>query len=506
MPQSTFGENVLRFLKASLSLDSKLRKITIQVVEGGEMGIDLLFDKESYLLRLHERWLDFSKIHMTSTCELAKLGWYNLPSAPFFCDHVVEDLLELVIQEVRPALDIEYQRSMDFRTKAREYIRQTPRGIQVSNKLARELEVRWTSDQNSLIIETYGGNIMYTVTLHSMSSCEAMLTDYLFDGKKACKCPPQDVSQEASMYVFKELNVEEKYFPMVARVGEQSFFGQPPEPISPLRKPVDIQQQSTSLPRREKPPMAPKSRSSVQKKSDNKKKDKPSATKENIPHPTKVRDEDKMVLDTDPNSESDSSEVDSVFGHIEDDIQSKTKKALEYDEKQWIQWYDDKLPILESRLFDLMSQPSGAICKPFTRNASNPYYEPLKYSFKINTYIRVYEKSKSTTDAQESSSSYIARIHQFHGRGSGCKINVAHLVVTKFSPIIFDPLFPDFSSFSKTREVLLHFNNTRNMGQLLDAEVIGLPNIQKVKPFPRRIRYGLPSDTSKINLHSISHS
>jgi hypothetical protein len=48
-----------------------------------------------------------------------------------------------------------------------------------------------------------------------------------------CGCPLQIVSQELDSIVFAGLDVEEKYFPMIARNYHQAFFGVPPESLQP---------------------------------------------------------------------------------------------------------------------------------------------------------------------------------------------------------------------------------------------------------------------------------
>lgn len=48
-----------------------------------------------------------------------------------------------------------------------------------------------------------------------------------------CSCPRQMVAQSQSNAVFSDLDSMEPYFPMVSRVGDASFFGLAPAPISP---------------------------------------------------------------------------------------------------------------------------------------------------------------------------------------------------------------------------------------------------------------------------------
>jgi hypothetical protein len=53
------------------------------------------------------------------------------------------------------------------------------------------------------------------------------------EGIAECGCPYQISSQQDSEVIFKELDAEEKYFPMVARDYDQAFFGVPPEASHP---------------------------------------------------------------------------------------------------------------------------------------------------------------------------------------------------------------------------------------------------------------------------------
>ncbi len=49
----------------------------------------------------------------------------------------------------------------------------------------------------------------------------------------SCGCPEQIVSQKESRTVFRDLILEQEYFPMVSRKDAQAFFGLPPQRLRP---------------------------------------------------------------------------------------------------------------------------------------------------------------------------------------------------------------------------------------------------------------------------------
>lgn len=48
-----------------------------------------------------------------------------------------------------------------------------------------------------------------------------------------CDCAHQVASQSDAKAIFSELNHGEEYFPMIARIGNETFFGIPPPPVAP---------------------------------------------------------------------------------------------------------------------------------------------------------------------------------------------------------------------------------------------------------------------------------
>ena len=176
VPNDPFCVGIERALKASLSLDPRLDGIGIQFVRGGEMDIDLLFTKEHNLLRVHEKWIDFHKIHEGTDCEIFEFveGREELTDTePFSCDHVVEELFELAINQVGPQLELDQNECRDVQRQARTRIRQTPRLIKLRpTSQANELEVSWTGNESGIVSQQYAADIMFHVTLHTTRTCE----------------------------------------------------------------------------------------------------------------------------------------------------------------------------------------------------------------------------------------------------------------------------------------------------------------------------------------------
>ena len=100
----------------------------------------------------------------------------------FFCDHVFQDLFELVVNELSGPLGLSQDECISIRRTARECVQKMPRRVSVS-KTGRvgELEVRWTRNDNALIAQKYSANVHYQVILHKKSTCERKAELLSFD-------------------------------------------------------------------------------------------------------------------------------------------------------------------------------------------------------------------------------------------------------------------------------------------------------------------------------------
>ena len=288
--ENPFSIGVLRALSAALSLDQWTEDINIHFVKGGDTAIDVLFKEKKKVLLVHEKWIDFHRIHEGASCEVSRFA-QELPAEmeAFFCDHVVEDLCQLVLDHIRSPLNLHHQESLKLRRVVRERVQQIPRLINFfRTDRANELGVTWTGNESGCISKKYSANMQYHVILHSMSTCWSKEGELLhqagtyissagalqmkFQGllimsvteptvtppesgshatgatNARCGCAHQVVPHRDAKAFFSELNHEEAYFPMIARLGSGTFFGIPPAPIAPPKPTVNQGTDSASQP------------------------------------------------------------------------------------------------------------------------------------------------------------------------------------------------------------------------------------------------------------------
>ncbi|KAI8316645.1 hypothetical protein K4K61_003301 [Colletotrichum sp. SAR11_59] len=151
-----FGLNISRILKSVLAMDTALSGIQLQFVQGADTTIDLHFDPKSGVLQINHRWLNFEAVHVETPCEFFEIAKHDDVDDIFYCDHVVEDLLELAMNHIRDYVDISPSKAIELRRQTREYIRQTPRGVQVSTtSKAGELQVHWLRNNYEMVSRNY---------------------------------------------------------------------------------------------------------------------------------------------------------------------------------------------------------------------------------------------------------------------------------------------------------------------------------------------------------------
>jgi hypothetical protein len=93
VPDTTFARAVDRALRACFALLKFTDHIQVVYVEGSTGKVDVYFDKGQGVLKLHRRWLDFACTHHQSFCRPWSPSNLADTNAPFFCCHVVEELL-----------------------------------------------------------------------------------------------------------------------------------------------------------------------------------------------------------------------------------------------------------------------------------------------------------------------------------------------------------------------------------------------------------------------------
>ncbi|KAJ0365560.1 hypothetical protein COL154_004417 [Colletotrichum chrysophilum] len=177
-----FGLNISRVLKSVLAMDTALSGIQLQFVQGADTTIDLHFDPKSGVLQINHRWLNFEAVHVETPCEFFEIAKHDDVDDIFYCDHVVEDLLELAMNHIRDYVNISPSKAIELRRQAREYIRQTPRGVQVSTtSKACELQVHWLRNNYELVSRNYLERKVCNVKLHSLSTCETRREDLIIN-------------------------------------------------------------------------------------------------------------------------------------------------------------------------------------------------------------------------------------------------------------------------------------------------------------------------------------
>ncbi|KAF4809060.1 hypothetical protein CGCSCA5_v011769 [Colletotrichum siamense] len=177
-----FGQNMSRVLESVLAMDPALSGIQLQFVQAAHTTIDLHFDANSRVLRINHKWLDFEAVHVKTPCEFFEVAKHHDVGKIFCCDHAVEDLLELAINHMRYYVDLLPSKATELQRQSREYIRQTPRGVQVSTTpKAGELRVHWLRNRYKLVSQTYGETTVCNITLHSVSKCKPRREDLIIN-------------------------------------------------------------------------------------------------------------------------------------------------------------------------------------------------------------------------------------------------------------------------------------------------------------------------------------
>ncbi|EXJ62058.1 hypothetical protein A1O7_02491 [Cladophialophora yegresii CBS 114405] len=164
LPTDVFGLNIVRALKGSFSLDSKLMDLQFEFVDGAHTSIDLLYDQNLKVLHIHGKWLNFTHMHRGSNCEFFRaIGEHPVDSDHgFVCDHVVQDLLETAFDELRIPFGLTHEGASCLRRNAVEYLRQTPRAVTLKVPTATNtLKVSWIGNESGILIRQFGANIHY---------------------------------------------------------------------------------------------------------------------------------------------------------------------------------------------------------------------------------------------------------------------------------------------------------------------------------------------------------
>ncbi|KAJ0329323.1 hypothetical protein COL922a_012880, partial [Colletotrichum nupharicola] len=108
------------------------------------------------------------------------------------------------MNHIRDYVDVYPSKAIELRRQAREYIRQTPRGVQVSTtSKTGELQVHWLRNNYEMVSRNYLEKKVCNVKLHSLSICETrredltINTEHLSSARSEPIAPPSGRSHSA---------------------------------------------------------------------------------------------------------------------------------------------------------------------------------------------------------------------------------------------------------------------------------------------------------------------
>ncbi|KAF9876159.1 hypothetical protein CkaCkLH20_06102 [Colletotrichum karsti] len=454
---SPFAAGVERMLRTVLSMDPRLRSVTPVFVNGGNIGINLHYKKEQKALLIHRKWLDFGKAHENSACEFSKLTTLEggQEASAFACDHVVEDLFELAVNDLRGHLQISPMEAIDLRREARERLHQTPRDVQIANYSGgNALQVTWIGTSSGVASKYYEDRIFCIVALHAMSSCENRREELVKStnvaaSEASCRCEHRKVGLSESSATFHDLDPAETYFALLWHHD---------------LRPSDQPTAGISSTPQEGPASSPL----------------PYVDPANDDNGNDVDDSDIMDMDDQslPMLKSESP----VGGG--EDVTRQLMDAWNKDEQEWNSYQETELTTTLTRGLIMRTRCSCDAMYPETSFDDTHYDdERLDFTFEKNQWIVMRDRTMAFHE-------YVAWVHEVHAESENC-INKPHLTITKYSSCRSDTLLWEAETSGMTEtsdidveseEMLLHFSSLHHMGQLADAEVIEIDDITVVRP------------------------
>ncbi|KAJ3958603.1 hypothetical protein N0V92_004827 [Colletotrichum tropicale] len=163
IPADNFAQSIDRMLRAAMKMDLPFTRFKLVYVRSEQISIGVRMDYTRARVLIHEKWLDFDEAHRSTSCAISKLEEaQRKQTAVFACDHVVEDLFEMILKTVKERYGYSSSTIDSFRSKGRELFRQTPRDIQViPGSVPGQLRVNWTCNDAGVLLKHHGDNIFF---------------------------------------------------------------------------------------------------------------------------------------------------------------------------------------------------------------------------------------------------------------------------------------------------------------------------------------------------------
>lgn len=99
-PETVFSAGIQCGLKAGLALNTDTLHVRVEYVSSAQADIDMVFDKQEKLLKVHENWLSFSRVHEARRCQISMSHDMQTSDSIFLCDHVIEQLSNSAVHEI----------------------------------------------------------------------------------------------------------------------------------------------------------------------------------------------------------------------------------------------------------------------------------------------------------------------------------------------------------------------------------------------------------------------
>ncbi|RJE22051.1 hypothetical protein PHISCL_05598 [Aspergillus sclerotialis] len=237
-PKSVFARTVQRMLKASLLLSEHTKGLDAVFVDCGHSDIDVLFEPNSKQFKIHKKWLDYHATHREYPCRVSASDRKE-PDGYFYCGHIVERLYRRSIEELvstesaDPAIKKQWEKMFQI---FHEKVDEMPRMVKIKPPSEASttwaLDVSWEFELPKSIRRRFRGNLQYKVVLHG-EECVTQADQLLYREGNPCTCVQKVLEAGITSnktIKFDNLSGSRKYFPMVARNEDESFYGIAPCP------------------------------------------------------------------------------------------------------------------------------------------------------------------------------------------------------------------------------------------------------------------------------------
>ncbi|CEJ62517.1 hypothetical protein PMG11_11014 [Penicillium brasilianum] len=237
VPDTTFARTVDRALRACFALLKFTDHIQVVYVRGSAGKVDVYFDKGHGTLKIHCRWLDFACMHHRSFCRPWSPSNLAGTNAPFFCCHVVEELLVRSIASMFKAHPTSRPAEMKFMRQIGRRLRYLPHSIKLKAYPGGIL-VSWEDNETESFRTLGSSGPDYHVVLHDDKCANAeagLLHDKaaLPNEVMSCDCRQQFARQTHRMCLFTGLSHTSTYYATIALNEDRAFYGVPSDPGSP---------------------------------------------------------------------------------------------------------------------------------------------------------------------------------------------------------------------------------------------------------------------------------